>query len=707
MPEIVIPYSPRSQFRRLHDRSRRWAIAVAHRRAGKTVATINDLIRGAITCNQREPRFAYIAPYFAQAKDVAWSYLKHYTAPIPGIQANESELRVDLPNGGRVRLYGADNYDRLRGIYLDGVVLDEYGDMDPRAWQEVIRAALADRKGWALFIGTPRGMNHFAEQWERAQNDPDWLTLRLRASETGLLDPAELAAARREMSEEQYLAEFECSFAASVIGAIWGREMQAAETEGRVCAVPYQPEALVDTWWDLGIDDATAIWFSQTIGREIHLIDCYEASGEGLPHYAKTLQSKPYLYGTHNAPHDIRVRELGSGRSRLEIAESLGIRFQVVPQIGRQDGIEAGRSFLARCWFDRVKTQAGRQALTSYRRVWDEKRRTFQDHPLHDWASNYCFVGETEVLTPYGMRQIMNLPHNGKVLTQCGWTQYEGPRLTKRNAPLVAVEFAGGYTVKCTPDHMFLTESGWKSAELLSPGTLIQSCSTRSRSISRAACIASGLVSGIYQRAVRFSTVMFGERLLEIYRSVATSTIGTATCSTIILPISNALIRPSIVGYRATRQAHTVPAAGHRLTPWRAQPIGTDQKKADFGIVATHTGPKAGSSGNGKPSRALSVVLTSLASFARAAINRFTAPRHVRCERISSVRRLTETADVWDITTPGVGSFCLGNGAVVHNSDAFRYLAVGHKVSVAKRPSAEPRRMMQASGEQSAAWLGV
>lgn len=388
MTEITIPYKPRDQFMPLHNRTRRWGCVVAHRRAGKTVAAVNDLVKGALTCPLPEPRFAYVAPYFSQAKDVAWSYLKHYTAPIPGVQANESELRVDLPNGGRVRLYGADNYDRMRGIYLDGVVPDEFGDQDPRAWSEVIRPALADRNGWATFLGTPRGMNHFAELAERARRDSDWLYLELKASQTGLLPQSELDAARKDMSEEQYLAEFECSFAASVIGSIFGREMQKADQDGRITRVPYQPEIGVETWWDLGIDDAMAIWFTQTVGREIHVIDYYEQSGEGLPHYAKVFQERGYVYAGHHAPHDIRVRELGSGRSRLEIAASLGIRFNIVPDISVADGIEAARSFIPRCWFDRERTERGRLALTSYRRVWDAKRKAFQSQPLHDWASN-------------------------------------------------------------------------------------------------------------------------------------------------------------------------------------------------------------------------------------------------------------------------------------------------------------------------------
>lgn len=404
MTTVEIPYAPRRAFAALHARKERWGVCVAHVRAGKTVACINELIKGALTCTSREPRFAYVAPYYSQAKDVAWSYLKYYTAGIPGVSFNESELRVDLPNKGRVRLYGSDNYERLSGIYLDGVILDEFGDMDPRAWKEVIRSRLSDRGGWAIFIGTPKGMNHFGELWNAALIDPDWFTLRLRASDTGLLDQKEMADARKQMTDEDYAAQYECSFEASVVGAYWGREMMAADAEKRITRVPHQPEIAVDTWWDLGIDDAMAIWFTQTVGREIHVIDYYENSGEGLPHYARVLQERGYVYGTHNAPHDIKVRELGSGRSRLEVAFSLGIRFVVVPDIGVQDGIDAARAFLSRCWFDREKTDQGRQALVSYRKKWDEKRRVFESKPLHNWSSNgadafrYLSVGhKTEV----------------------------------------------------------------------------------------------------------------------------------------------------------------------------------------------------------------------------------------------------------------------------------------------------------------------
>lgn len=389
MPTIIeTGYRCRAAFVPLHRRLERWSAIVAHRRSGKTVACVNDLVDAALRSTKTAPRFAYIAPYFAQAKDNAWSYLKHYTAAIPGAVPHETELRVDLPGDRRIRLYGADNYHRLRGIYLDGVVLDEYGDMDPRAFPEVIRATLADREGWAIFAGTSRGRNHFADLWDAAQGREGWFTLRLPASTSGLLPKAEIDDARANMSDEQFAAEFECSFSGSVVGAYYGKQMQAIEDEGRVTELRHRPEIAVDTWWDLGISDAMSIWFTQTVGREVHVIDYLENSGEGLPWYARALQERGYVYGTHNAPHDIQVRELGSGKSRLETAASLGIRFAVVPNVGVQDGIDAARAFLGRCWFDRVRTERGRLALTQYRKKWDEKRKVFATHPEHGWESH-------------------------------------------------------------------------------------------------------------------------------------------------------------------------------------------------------------------------------------------------------------------------------------------------------------------------------
>jgi hypothetical protein len=386
--ELRSPYIPRGQFDPLHKRKTRWFVGVAHRRAGKTVACVNDLIKGAVRCELQNPRFAYIAPHLNQAKDVAWSYLKEFTAFIPGRKVNESELWVELPGGRRIRIYGADNPDRLRGIYLDGVVLDEFGDMDPTVWSQVIRPALADRQGWAAFIGTPKGKNAFHKVWIDAATDDAWTRLLLKASETEILAADELAAARRAMSKDEYDQEFECSFEAAVKGAYYGEEMVKAEAQGRICRVAYDPRLPVHTAWDLGMSDSTAIWFVQVVNREYRVIDYYRADGVGLDHYARVLQERGYLYGEHHLPHDVQVRELGTGKSRVEVLAELGIRAIAGRALPVHDGIQAVRMLLPLCWFDEDRCREGIEALRMYRREYDEKRQEFRNAPLHDWTSH-------------------------------------------------------------------------------------------------------------------------------------------------------------------------------------------------------------------------------------------------------------------------------------------------------------------------------
>lgn len=386
---IVIPYAPRPAFLPYHARAERFGVGVAHRRAGKTVAAINDLIRAALSCPHPNPRVAYLAPYYAQAKDVVWGYLKTYTAAIPGVTSNESELRVDLPNGGRVRLYGADNYDRLRGIYLDDVVLDEYADMDPRAWSQVIRPALADRQGRAMFIGTPKGRNAFWEMYQSALDDPEWFTMRLRASETGILPEEELAKMRATMSADEYARELETSFEAAIEGAYYAQQLTDAETgpPRRITNVPHDPGIEVHAAWDLGIGDSTVIWCAQFVGREIRLIDYIENNGVALDWYARELRNRPYTYAPLILPHDAEARELGTGKSRVEMLEGLGFRARIAPKLGVEDGIEAVRRMLPRTWIDETKCAEGLRAIRDYREKRDEKRRVSLG-PLHDWTSH-------------------------------------------------------------------------------------------------------------------------------------------------------------------------------------------------------------------------------------------------------------------------------------------------------------------------------
>lgn len=386
---IVIPYEPRDQFIRFHERTERWAVMVAHRRAGKTVACINDVIRAALTTDKTDARYAYIAPQFNQAKDVAWSYVKRFAGVVPGVEFNEAELRCDLPNGSRIRLYGADNPDRLRGIYLDGVILDEYADMRPSIWGEVLRPLLADRKGWAVWIGTPKGRNAFHAIWEAADGASDWYRVMLRASETGLVDADELHAARQQMTPEQYAQEFECSFDAAILGAYYAKDIAEAERDGRITSVPWEKGHQVHVAWDLGIGDSTALVFAQMVGREWRIIDFYEASGVGLDHYVGVLREKPYSYGAQILPHDAEAKELGTGKSRVEVLGTLGLtNIKVLKATRVDDGINAVRMTLPKCWFDKRKCEGLLEALRQYRTEYDEKRKAFRANPLHDWTSH-------------------------------------------------------------------------------------------------------------------------------------------------------------------------------------------------------------------------------------------------------------------------------------------------------------------------------
>jgi hypothetical protein len=369
---IIIPYSPREQFWAYHNRTQRWACGVAHRRCGKTVAAVNELIKGALSCQ--------------------WGYVKQFSSAVPGIEINESELRVDFPNGGRVRLYGAENYERLRGVWLDGVVLDEFGDMDPRVWPEVIRPALSDRQGWATFIGTPKGRNSFHELYETAKQNPaEWFTFLLRASETGILPESELADARKSQTPEQYAQEYECSFDAAIIGAYYGKEIADAEREGRVCELPVDPVLPTHTSWDLGKTGSTSIWFFQMTHGGIRVIDFYENQMFDLDHYADELKSRGYTYGTHFLPHDARQGILGMKRTRIEQIMALmkghGI-CDIVRDHGVMDGIHAAKLTLKRCWFDQERCKFGLEALRQYRAEFDEKAKVFKSNPKQDWSSH-------------------------------------------------------------------------------------------------------------------------------------------------------------------------------------------------------------------------------------------------------------------------------------------------------------------------------
>jgi len=389
--DIEIPYAPRPQQFNLHADPSRFKICVSHRRWGKSVYAITELLRKAleIQTERSDGRFMYLAPYYRQAKQVAWDYLCYYTRDIPGTKINQSELRVDLINGSRIRLAGAgDDPDALRGIFLDGIVLDEYADMSPRVWSEICRPALVDRKGWAIFIGTPKGKNHFWQLYENAEKDKEWTRYLFKASETGVVAPEELEAARKEMGEDEFQQEFECSWSAAIKGSYYGSIIEEAESDGRVSKVEVDPALPVHVAWDLGISDSCSLWFFQVTMGEVRFVDFYEHSGVGLEHYVKVMEQKGYWYGDDWLPHDAKVRELGTGRTRAETLINMGRRPRIVTNHKVEDGINAARLLLHHCWFDELNCEQGINSLRSYQREWDDVKRVFRKTPLHNWASH-------------------------------------------------------------------------------------------------------------------------------------------------------------------------------------------------------------------------------------------------------------------------------------------------------------------------------
>jgi len=384
-PRITIPYKPREHFKPLHASMKRWKFVVAHRRAGKTVALCNQIIKKALE-NPRPfppPRYGYIGPTFAQAKDLVWGYFKHYTGVLPRIKVVEGDLQVILPNGAMINLYGGSAaYERMRGLYFDGVVADEYPLLNPSMLGSVIRPCLADYQGWAVISGTSNGDDHFHELKKRAEKEIDsWDIFSIPVDETDALDPEEVEAMRKDMTGDEFAREMMCSFDAPIEGSYYGEVMNSIQLAGQITGVPYDPNALVWTAWDLGMDDETAIWFIQRCGRELHVIDLYQATGKGLEHYVAQIKSKPYAYGCHVLPHDIKARELGTGVSRKEVIDAMLPNTFICPDHKPEDGISATRALLRSMWFDKVRCEAGIMALRNY-------HKTPLGKPRHNWASH-------------------------------------------------------------------------------------------------------------------------------------------------------------------------------------------------------------------------------------------------------------------------------------------------------------------------------
>jgi phage terminase large subunit len=465
-------YTPREAFVPLHARRNRWGAVIAHRRAGKSTALINELVIRGLHARDDGLRqqFAYMCPFQNQARSVAWQVLKDYTAGCPGYKISEMNLTVTLPHpkdlnkpGATIMLLGAENAERLRGIFLDGVVMDEFQDIPVYVWDTIIRPALADRQGFAVFSGTVKGRNNALwELYEKAcLPDSGWFEMLVKASESGILPAEELEDLKRNMTDEAYAAEMECNPDAIVTGRIFLQHLQRKQ----ITKVPWQPDGgPVFTGWDLGMSDTTSIWVAQAVGKEVHLLDFYEQSGQGLDHYVNWLRTRDYAkyFGTHLMPHDTNVRELGTGVSRLQTLRSMGMRnVKVVPKLPKGEQIDAARMLLPRCWFDGVGCREGVKSLENYSYNYDPKRQCFSQTPLHDRWSNGCLVAGTLIKTTKGDVPIELVQVGDTVITPSGPGLVENAGPTKWAEELITIDLANGVSLCCTPEHKIFTRRGF------------------------------------------------------------------------------------------------------------------------------------------------------------------------------------------------------------------------------------------------------
>jgi hypothetical protein len=367
-------------------------VVLWHRRSGKDKTLVNVVAKKMM---ERVGTYYYFFPTYKQGKKVIWNgmdktgfkFTNHFPQELRA-RTDKTEMLIEYKNGSIFQVVGTDDYDSIVGGNPIGCVFSEYALQNPKVW-DFIRPILKENGGWAIFNYTPRGKNHGYDLYEMALNNPKWFVQKLTVDDTGVLTPEDIQEERDSgMSEEMIQQEYYCSFTAAIMGAYYWKEYDEAEKAGRFTNIPYDPSVLVHTVWDLGIRDSMAIGFYQAVGLERRKIDYLEFTGKGLPEAIKMLKEKPYTYGKHFAPHDIQVRELGTGKSRLEVAKELGINFELVPNMLVQDGIDAGRRFFKKLWVDKTNCKDWLKLIPQYTKEYDEDKKIFKDKPLHDWTSH-------------------------------------------------------------------------------------------------------------------------------------------------------------------------------------------------------------------------------------------------------------------------------------------------------------------------------
>jgi hypothetical protein len=354
---------------------------------------------------------AFVSPTYAQGKRNAWVYAKYYSRKIPGVKISESELTLTFPNKGKYFFMGSDNYESLRGMYLDHVSLDEFGIQAPNLWGDIIRPQLDDFNGSATFIGSANGRNHFWDLMKRHEDDPDWLITILKASETGILSPEKIADLKKTISEEQYQQEYECNFEASVKGAYYGKEISLAEAEGRISSLTYDRASPVYASWDIGVSDHMALWTFQVINQSWHWLNYYANYNEDLTHYVNWANSLPYKIKTHFLPHDAKKRDPSNLKTSAQFLEGLDLDIEMVPKVSNvTDRINACRMIFNRCYFNKQGTIKGVDCLRMYESEWNEDDKVLALRPKHNWASHGADAFGTGVMGIEEKRKLLTHP---------------------------------------------------------------------------------------------------------------------------------------------------------------------------------------------------------------------------------------------------------------------------------------------------------
>jgi len=688
------------------------ALAIWHRRAGKDDVALHW---AACAAHQRVGNYWHCLPEYEQGRKALWTAVNPHTGRRRIDEAFPLELRettsenamfIRFTNGSTWQIVGSDKYNSTVGAGIVGITFSEFALANPSAWG-YYRPMLQENDGWALFISTPRGRNHLYDLYNYASVNPSWFCELLTVDDTKALTSEQQEEAREEyealygadVGRAQFEQEYLCSFNAAILGAYYGHEIALVRSEGRITeecvALAGRP---VHRAWDIGMRDDTSIWWFQSVGSQLFVLDHYAASGLALEHYRDVVAGRRSQHGwadgTDYVPHDAKVREWTNGRTRIETMSEFGLRPMLVPDHAANDGINAVRRTLPLCVFHPRCEGTGIAALEQYRREWDDERKAFRASAVHDW----CLAGETPVLTRYGTCRMMDLPVTGEVLTPCGWRRYHSPRITRRSAPLVEVLFADGLTVRCTPDHLFKTASGWTSAECLTSTTQMQSCLTRSRSISMAVFIACFRVRHIIRAAVRSCIAKLGYAHSVPFLPGVTFITATATSETTAWPTWSVFRLRSIDRKRGTSGERagihwSFFCQRRELLPR----FGIVRRRDGFGTSVMPSGKRAGLNGSAGHWLARLVGKVSTHWFAKAGSRKSIAPRiaESRDLAVASVRPLGVRADVWCLTVPEAECFALANGAVTHNcshpADAFRYMSMAWRKSVPVKREEVPK----------------